>query len=68
MGQAEHEECWVGSDEWTDEQGHAIANVLIGVGPKVYVVATLQLQCKGPNQGVEHTENVLCFVLLWVSR
>ena len=26
------------------------------------MVATLQLQCKGPNQGVEHTENVLCFV------
>ena len=56
-----YQECWVGTDEWTDEQGHASANVLIGVGPKVYVVATLQLRCKGPNQGVEHTENVLCF-------
>ena len=51
-----NQKYWVGTDEWTDEQGHAIANVLIGVGPKVYVVATLQLQCKGPNQGVEHTE------------
>ena len=37
-----NQKCWVGTDEWTDEQGHAI-NVLIGVGPKVYVVATLQL-------------------------
>ena len=26
------------------------------------MVDTLQLQCKGPNQRVEHTENMLCFV------
>ena len=24
--------CWVAVDEWTDKQGHAIANVLIGAG------------------------------------
>ena len=49
--------CWVGVDEWTDEQGHAIANVLIGAGPKIFLAATLQLQCKGQNQGVEHSES-----------
>ena len=41
---------------WTDEQGHTIGKVLIGIGPNIYVAAILQLLCKGQNYGVEHNE------------
>ena len=47
---------WVGTDEWTDIQGHAVINILLGVSGKVYVIASTQLDCKGPNLGVEHSE------------
>ena len=47
---------WIGTDEWTDSQGHAIINVIMGCAKDVYVVATVQLDCKGPNLGVEHQE------------
>ena len=47
---------WVGTDEWTDSQGHVIINVVIGCAGDVYVVATIQLDCKGPNLEVEHSE------------
>lgn len=47
---------WVGTDEWTDSQGHAIINILMGCCSAVYVVACVQLDCKGPNLGVEHGE------------
>lgn len=51
-----HKNIWVGSDEWTDSQGHAIINVLMGSGPRAFVVATISLECKGKNDGVEHKE------------
>ena len=37
-------------------QGHAIINISIGCGPQSWVVATCTLQCKGNNDGAEHTE------------
>ena len=42
--------------EWTDSIGHAVINILIGCKGKIYVVASEQLDCKGPNLGVEHSE------------
>ena len=63
---------WVGTDEWTDSQGHAIINVAIGCAGDVYVVATIQLDCKGPNLGVQHSnwvhrhpDKVECFPERW---
>lgn len=69
---ASHHQVWVGTDEWTDTQGHAIVNILLGCSDKVffllkclpfhtllaqvYVTGTVQLQCKGPSLGVEHSE------------
>ena len=53
---ARGKKVWVGTDEWTSDQGHAIIDVLLGVHGKIFVVSTLQLQCKGPNLGVEHSE------------
>ena len=47
---------WIGTDEYTDNSGHAIIDVLLGYGRNVYVVATVELVCKGPNNGVEHSE------------
>ena len=47
---------WIGTDEWTDDQGHTIIDVLLGVHGRIAVFATVQLQCKGPNLGVEHSE------------
>ena len=47
---------WFATDEWTDTQGHAIINVLLGCNADIFVVATLQLECKGPNLGVENSE------------
>ena len=53
---ASRKKVWIGTDEWTDDQGHAIINVLLGVHGRIFVVATIQLQCQGPNLGVEHRE------------
>ena len=47
---------WVTLDEWTDSQGNAICNIIVGSGKQHWVVATHTLQCHGPNNGVEHTE------------
>lgn len=47
---------WVATDEWTDSQGHAIINVLLGCEGFIYVIAAVQLDCKGPSLGVEHSE------------
>ena len=47
---------WFGTDEWTDTQGHAIINVILGCHSEIFVVATMQFECRGPNLGVEHTE------------
>ena len=38
------EKVWVGTDEWTSDQGHAIINVLLGVHGKIFVVSTTQVQ------------------------
>ena len=50
------QKVWVATDEWTDSQGHAIMNVLLGCNGNVYVGGSIQLDCKGPNLGVEHSE------------
>ena len=47
---------WVNTDEWTDTQGHAIINVLLGTCGAAYVCESKSLACKGPNDGVEHKE------------
>ena len=47
---------WVATDEWTDSSGHAIINILLGCCGQIFVAATVQLDCKGPNLGVEHSE------------
>lgn len=47
---------WIGTDEWTSTSGHAIINVLVGCIGTVYVIACIQLECKGANLGVEHSE------------
>ena len=49
-------QVWVPLDEWTDSQGNAICNIILGTGKEAWVVATHTLLCKGPNNGVEHTE------------
>ena len=46
----------VALDEWTDSQGHAIMDVVVFCEETSRVVACLQLTCKGPNLGVEHSE------------
>ena len=33
---ASHHQVWVGTDEWTDTQGHAIVNILLGCSDKVF--------------------------------
>ena len=47
---------WVGTDEWTDSQGHGILGIIVGTKGQSWVVATKTLVCNGPNRGVEHTE------------
>lgn len=41
------QKIWVGTDEWTSDRGVAIANILVGVSGKVYVVDSVQVPCKG---------------------
>ena len=47
---------WIATDEWTDSLGHAILNIIVGTVAESWVCATISLTCKGPNDGVEHTE------------
>ena len=43
-------------DEYTDSLGQAVLNIVVTVGPQCFMVDTVYLQCKGPNDGVEHKE------------
>ena len=52
------QKVWVSTDEWTDTQGHAIMNVIIGRGKAAYVCESKTLDYKGSNDGVEHKEVV----------
>ena len=56
MKKIQGKRVWVATDEWTDSAGHAIVNVVLGCSGDIWVAATLQLDCNGPNLGVEHSE------------
>ena len=43
-------------DEWTDSGGRCIINMLAQRNGKSYVVASRELECKGPNNGLENNE------------
>lgn len=45
--QIQNKKVWIGSDEWTSDQGLAIVNILVGFLDKNYVVDTVQVPCKG---------------------
>lgn len=47
---------WIATDEYTDTAGHAIINLLVGAGADIFVVRTVQLECRGKSMGVEHSE------------
>ena len=46
----------VSFDEWTDSRGAAILHIIVHDCGASIMVDAVDLQCKGPNDGVEHTE------------
>ena len=56
--------AWLSFDEWTDDYGNAIVDILVGHGSNGYVVETATLQCMGPNSGTWCALDVHCYLLV----
>ena len=52
----ERKKLVISFDEWTDSRGCAMFHVLCHTEGKTYMLDAVRLECKGPNDGVEHTE------------